>query len=246
MSLSLGVFLIFIRTDLVNFSYLHSALLAAPRVALAGYYDLAYVAVIAAVFLGLLWIARRNATARRILVRVFLGIALFSLLFGLVNIKIVPMLGRPLTYRWLYYADFLDSQDARNAIVAELSMRVVAIAAACLAGFLGAASVLRRALRFSANRVGSRPLTIVGIGTSLVYFLLGGIWLHARDWNYQSLANPVFAFASSVLTNSRPPSLLTMETSLGFDDFEPPRPIPILATPDRGVGANPQRRRLRA
>ena len=144
------------------------------------------------------------------------------------------MLGRPLTYRWLYYADFLDSQDARNAIVAELSIRVVAIAAACLAGLLGAASVLRLALRFSVNRVGSRRLTIVGIGMSLAYFLVGGIWLHARVWNYQSLANPVFAFASSILPNSRPSSLLTTETSVGFDDFEPPRPIPSLATPDRG------------
>ena len=50
MSLSLGLFLVFIRANLVNFSYLHSAFFAAPRVALAGYYDLAYVAVIAAVF----------------------------------------------------------------------------------------------------------------------------------------------------------------------------------------------------
>src|SRR5438046_1329995 len=133
-ALSLGAFLVFIRSRLMGFPWIHSPFARAPRILLAAYDDLAYLAAVTLLFLAGLFLWRRSVRVQRVIVGLYAGFALLSLLFALVNVKIVPMLGRPLNYRWLYYSDFLDGQDARNAILAELSGRLVAIAVTCAAG----------------------------------------------------------------------------------------------------------------
>jgi arylsulfatase A-like enzyme len=56
----------------------------------------------------------------------------------------------------------------------------------------------------------------------IVYFSAGGIVLRRGDWDTAKLENPVVSFARSVLVARQSPKLLTMRTSVGTEDFEPP------------------------
>lgn len=221
MAVSLGVFLLLIRARLMTFPWVHSVAARVPRAVLAAYEDLAYVTGIALLFLILLRAARNSETAKRLLWISYVALALGSLLSALANLKIVPMLGRPLNYRWLYYSDFLDSQDVRNAIRDELSGRLVGTAAACAAGLLATAFLLHRGLRLLAGRFGIRRLAAVGIGSLTLYFAVGGVLIRRQSWPRSKLENPVVAFTRSLFVR-RPPALLSMKTSVGYGDFEPP------------------------
>ncbi len=223
MAVSLAIFLLFIRARLMTFPWVHSAVALVPRAALAAYHDLAYVAAITLLFLALLRIARGSESAQRIIGGVYVVLALLSLLFALANVKVVPMLGRPLNYRWLYYSDFLDSQDARNAVRDALTGRLVGIAVACAAGLLAAAWAIRRGFGLLVGRFGIGKPATVGAAALILYFLLGGALIARQHWDRSKLENPVVAFTRS-LFRSRPPVLMTMKTSAGFGDFEPRPP----------------------
>lgn len=229
--ISLSAFLLVLRANVMTFPWVPSIVSRVPRHLLAAYYDFAYVGLITIVFVYLLTAARRAPALQRILYAGFVGLSLLSLAFGLVNVKFIPWLGQPLNYRWLYYSDFLDSQDVRNAIVKELSGRLVAFAAACALGLLVLAWIIRLGLRAIVKRYGWRRPAYAAIAALLICFPLGGAivgrrpWGTAsRPWDRSKLENPVIAFVNSVFTSRRPPSLLTMKTSVGFGDFEPSPP----------------------
>lgn len=169
MGVSLSVFLLFVRARIMTFPWVYSAAALVPRATLAAYHDFEYVTAITLLFLALLRIARGSEVGQRIVCSAYVALALFSLLFALANVKVVPMPGRTLNYRWLYYSDFLDSQDVRNAIFAEVSGRLVRIAAACVVGLVALAWAIRRGLQLLARRFDTRRLaaTIVGAPASL-------------------------------------------------------------------------------
>src|SRR4029077_15617773 len=63
-----------------------------------------------------------------------------------------------------------------------------------------------------------------------VYFALGGVILARRDWNTSLLQNPIVSFAQSVIVAGKSPGLLTMKTTVGMSDFEPPPPRSVTAS----------------
>src|SRR5437762_7815964 len=87
-----------------------------PEMLLIGVYDFAYVAAITVVALVALALIGRGRFMRGLIFFVFLLVAILSLFSCLANVQIVPMLGRPFNYQWLYYSDFLRSMDAKQAI----------------------------------------------------------------------------------------------------------------------------------
>jgi phosphoglycerol transferase MdoB-like AlkP superfamily enzyme len=66
------------------------------------------------VLFGLLMLLIRRW--RTIILWLYGILALISVIIGILNIKITSLLGRPFTYQWLYYSDFLSSTDAKKAI----------------------------------------------------------------------------------------------------------------------------------
>ena len=236
--LSLGLLLMIVRAYVLSFRYLSSILGRAAGFALAAYYDLLYVAGVTAIFLAGFSMTR-SPKARRALHRLLLGVAAFSLLAALANVKLVPMLGRPLNYQWLYYSDFLRSQEARNAIFAELSWSPILIAAGGMVGLLVLSRAFRGGLSLLLRRFGQRRLTHAAATALSIYFLLGGIVLSRHHWPPARLENPIVSFARSMVIAGRSPGLLTMKTSVGSEDFEPPRPSslsdPASARPAGGI-----------
>lgn len=206
-----------------------------PRVGLAAYYDLVYVALITLPFLALLLIAKRHPKVQRALYGAFLTVALVSLLIHLVNIKVVAGLGRPLNYQWLYYSDFLLSLDSHQAIIAMLSLRFGLFALAAVAGLLIVPRLAESSLSALLRRFDSRRLTAISVGSLLVYVLIGGASIGSSRLDPSRMENPIASFASSVVSAGRDPGLYTMATSVGSEDFEPARPSsPSRLAPERG------------
>ena len=226
--LALGAALVPIRARIMGFRWADpSALVVVRRSLLAAYFDLRYVAVLTAAVVGLILLAGSRHRLRQGVTWLFLAGALFSLLAALVNVEIVAKLGRPLNYEWLYYSDFLQSLDARNAIAAALSWRLAAVAAAAVLGLLAAAWILGRALDALVARAGWRfAAPALGL-SSLAYFGLAGPREADKGWDPFKLDNPVSSFARSLITARHRPALFTMATPVGSADFAPP------ATPAR-------------
>jgi phosphoglycerol transferase MdoB-like AlkP superfamily enzyme len=67
----------------------------------------------------------KNATIQKWFFYIFVVIASFSLVYAFANITIVVFLEKPLNYQWLYYSDFLGSEEAKNAMQANLSVTTI-------------------------------------------------------------------------------------------------------------------------
>jgi len=104
-----------------------SLLRGSGRILLACFGDFLYVAILTAIFVALDAWARARTKGSRGVARVWLAVATFSVLAALLNREVVPIFGRPFTYQWLYYSDFLQGQDAKNAIRWFLSVDLVAL-----------------------------------------------------------------------------------------------------------------------
>lgn len=222
--ISLAACLLLVRSQLVNFLSFHSIRAAAiiPLLAgLAGYHDVVYVAGLTMVFLGAIFLARRSIRIQRLLNRIFLGIAIFSLLLAMANVPLVEILGSPLTYQWLDYSDFLLSQDARNAIVEALTWKRVVLAAAMTGLYFLFGRVIVFVLEFARHRFNIKALTAASSALMLLYLLLAGGRVRRASWDPYRLENPVVVFARSVFVAHTSPSLMTMRTPIEPHDFEP-------------------------
>lgn len=123
-SLSLLVVLVLIRAIITDVAVI---MLISPLKGLAllvqtSVYDFNFTIIVTAFFAILMLIIRKR---RMWVIGVFAGIALLSVIIALANISITKMLGRPFSYQWLYYSNFLNSTDASEAIRANLNMKTI-------------------------------------------------------------------------------------------------------------------------
>jgi len=138
----------------------------------------------------------------------------------------MKFLYKPFTYQWLYYSDFLGSFDAQRAIVANLNKAMLVVCASLLTSFLVGRWVFTRvAAAAGRNR---HPLFIAGvlglIGFSCLPFV--GWQMTAQKIPYSQAAQPIVAFAASLLDTSNNP-LYSLAPSKDLSDF-----IPLPAGPN--------------
>jgi len=191
------------------------------RLLLACFYDLVYVAVLTAIFLALdAWAGARGKTSRAV-ARIWIAVATFSVLAALLNREVVPIFGRPFTYQWLYYSDFLQGQDAKNAIRWFLNFELAALWLAALVGFFVAIRIFQAVL----GRV-ARPGRLRAVAALAAYSLAAGAYFFwgGAGWNRAGIENPVVAFASSAIRAPRISSFLEASTPIGPEDFAPSPP----------------------
>ena len=118
-SLALLCTLVIIRAKVTDMAvqFLATPKWAIPIVFKSTWYDFLYTFSLTLLF-GCLFFLRRKKP--RIVLYVFAGLACVSIVACLLNIKIIELLGRPFTYQWLYYSDFLKSTDAKQAVSANV------------------------------------------------------------------------------------------------------------------------------
>jgi len=218
----LALFLARIRWGAAGFTWGH--FLSGPRVreliSLA-YYDLLYVTVMSAAFVGVLLLAGRRPRAGRMVARLYVPVAVLSLIMAYVNQRALRELGSPLTYQWLYYSDFLRSVDAYNAMRGLVSWGwLKAVALRCV-GLLVGCYIVVRGLRWLTQRVAARwlaPPLAVGLGVVLG---VGHFGLAQAASDPAKLQNPVVRLIASALQKDENSLLTTMPTSVPPTDFLP-------------------------
>ena len=146
-----------------------------------------------------------------ILQGIFIISLLFILVFSLVNIEIMRQLGKPLTYSWLYYSDFLQANDAKNAMKTGFNPMLVKNILLIIAGVLLAAmgiSLLHKTLIKKSKR------------SVIVLFLLFVFILAFSYIQYKSISvekskveNPVIALLMSWVNSGKQPQLFTKKVS---------------------------------
>jgi lipoteichoic acid synthase len=175
---------------------------AAGLVMQAIYHDFIYIAVCCLIFYGLMHLAGRRKKA---VLAVFLVWAFVSLMAGILNIKVVSLLGRPFNYQWLYYSDFLNSTDSKNAMNANMDASFLLSIAWVMAAALLAVWVCYRI----GERIRSlRFATFTGC-ILCMYMLTGATTANDSRLTYGKLENPVVSFLSSVNPFASSPSLFT-------------------------------------
>lgn len=222
LAVALTALLIPARLHIIGYtpSMLRSPFRYGTEMLISACYDIAFVAVITAVTLALLWLAGAWRNGRRVIVGGFAGVAMLVLLAGLGNVRVVQMLDHPLNYAWLYYAEFLLSNEARSAIADSLSWRGAAIAGFALLVWLVGAAAATCVFRLVGRWVSAREAGCLIIPALVVYLVLSHWFLVSQRWNPAKLANPIWWFAWSVVDARQMPALLTLRTDAGSDDFQ--------------------------
>ncbi|MGH2373604.1 MAG: sulfatase-like hydrolase/transferase [bacterium] len=183
------------------------------------YFDAAYVIGVTAVFALAMLLARRSRPVQSLLLGVFRGVALISVLLALVNIRALAELGRPLSYQWLYYSHFFRSLDTYNALSTILSWKWPAQALAiCAVMFATEFLVVRLLDRIAHHRFARVALLAfaVPIGIALS---LGQWWIARPGRDLAWIRNPVVALVESALHADERPVLARTATAVGPGDF---------------------------
>ncbi len=124
-SLTLLSVLIIIRAIITGVAvrFLFNPLQAFPLLFKTSFQDFLYTCTLTLIF-GSFFFIKKNR--RPLILWLFVSFAILSILIGMVNIQVTALLGRPFTYQWLYYSDFLKSTDALKAISANVEKKSLA------------------------------------------------------------------------------------------------------------------------
>lgn len=176
-----------------------------------GYYDLILILFLAVVSCLLLYFSTR-VKAIHYGLQLFLGLIIFlAAIFSVLNVEVVRQLGKPLTYSWLYYSDFLQGNDAKNAIKAgftPLLLRNIAfIAAGLLLAALGFLIISH--LLFTKSKQTTLIITIVSLFILITSFLQ----FNSHKFKQGKVQNPFTSIALSWLNEGKKSQLFTMKVS---------------------------------
>lgn len=183
-----------------------------PEMLYAGFYDYLYVAVITLIFLGLLLLFKKSPRTRKVVVVSFVFISFVSLLAGILNIRVTEMIGKPFNYRWFYYSDFLNSTDAKAAILSNVSdAYILDITRICISSVIACILMVKIIqlilLKFRIKKVLLTILILLNFG----YIIFAGKGITNSGWSYDKVANPVTVFLGSVNPLSENAELFSME-----------------------------------
>ena len=185
--------------------------------------DFLFVAGFTAVFIILIWLVKNNKVSK-IVYAIFILLAILSTLYAFINISIVVYLGKPFTYQWLYYSDFLGSNEAKTAFQANSSNVIILN----LILFSVSMYILGYILNFIYQlltiqrhfRKITYALTIIGFGLLiLVPFKIKANWTKGQS------ENAVAVMIWSVFKANSNSSFFTAEVQ---DEFNYAQPISIL------------------
>lgn len=173
------------------------------------YSDFIFLAVISLVFftLDLLFTGTK---AKKLIKISFVFIICISALSALFNIELIRFLGRPLNFQWLYYSEFLKSNDSMNALSSNLKPGFILNIIEIIFSVFLFAYPLAFILRSLIKPVRKHALLVVA-GVSGMIFLIASFFqqrsIHLRK---SHIENPIIAFTSSFFTSTNNPDLFTM------------------------------------
>jgi len=215
--------LFFIRPSVLGISWdlYNNPVEFAPQMFWTGLYDLYYVCILTVLFLIILIPLKKYPVMQISVVFLFIALGIFSIVAGLLNIRIVEILGKPFNYQWLYYSDFLRGDESKTAISANISSSyitdlIVLSLAAIIAGML-TISISHILLQKSFVR----KIFLYSSGILCVlYLFFSEKVIQFNKLDHDKLANPVWAFLKSANPFSSSPALFTMTVADSLKGFD--------------------------
>jgi phosphoglycerol transferase MdoB-like AlkP superfamily enzyme len=199
--------------------HLHSASMLVRELTVASAPDLAYVALLTAIFLACLRWACGRPRLERWITTLFLLAAVLSLVLAHANVRAVAVLGQPVNYQWLYYSHFLHSFDAYHAVGAQLSEDFIRQTLVRSALLIVLSFALTPGLRWIIRLVGERGPLMAMLVLLAMDFGFAARWQDSTTLDPGQIANPVFSFVASVVNADKLLPLMTLRSSTGTDDF---------------------------
>jgi lipoteichoic acid synthase len=166
--------------------FLIAPLRTIPMLVRTSFGDLWYTMGLAALF-GVFFLAFKKRQKQTL--RVFAVFGAISVLLCMINIQVTALLGRPFTYQWLYYSDFLHSSDASRAIGSNIDKKTISSQLLMLLTAIPLLFVTRHAIAKS-------PKWTAAI---LIACVLTGFVTNPTGVNAARTANPVVYFAASLM-----------------------------------------------
>lgn len=193
----------------------------------ASFNDFVFIAGFILVFIIFLWLTK-NEKIRKVGYGIFLFLALFSTLVAYTNITTVIFLGKPFTYQWLYYSDFLGSTEAKTALGENLSFSIVGNLLAFALSMVILSNVLSKAHRLLLEYKYVKNITysILCLGL-IVLFLLAS--RTKESWTKGQSENAIMSMVFSVFSANSNSSFFTSKIPIEMDPFDPAQSTKIEA-----------------
>lgn len=198
--ISLALFHLLARADIIAVNPLripadHSIPM---KILKAGRLDLLYVFMLVAFFEFVLWLVK-SLKGKKIVMGIYIGISIISALAAFSNVTTVKYLGKPFNYQWLYYSDFLGSDEAMNAMKENLSLvSVISLISLCISVW-----ILSQILIYFHWLLKTKKY-LAPVVYSICILLIGIIAFKSRTtketWTKGQSDNPVTEMISSIIT----------------------------------------------
>jgi arylsulfatase A-like enzyme len=211
---------------------------AVPVGIASSYLDLFFLAGLAAITLLLLVGVKASRVATGAILALFYVTVAVSVCWGFANINLVKILGEPFTFQWLVYGDFLQNEDAQNAMGDAFNLHDLAITVASVLVVLALGQIAARlSLRL---RPAAHRFALAAVLLCFAAALFGTrSYVRAEGLPSAKIENPIVHFAASAFFNETP-VVLTMKTNADEADvatvgerpaetsrFKAPSPNPI-------------------
>lgn len=219
--LSLFIFHLLARSDIIGLNLFQSFRYywIPLKVIKAGYYDFIYVFILTAVFTFILSFMKHRILKKWIF-GIFIFLAVVSAMMAFINVSTVTYLGKPFNYQWLYYSDFLRSEESKETMAANLSpITLINICSFCIA-VLTLAGILvnmQRLLLFKKKLI----LPVYLIASGLAVILIFGAVKVSATWTRGQEENAVLAMFQSVLTINSNSTFFSSEVPEEMQPFDP-------------------------
>ena len=183
--------------------------------------DFLFVTGLVFVFL-LILLLLKNIQIRKWVFGVFTFFALLSTLIAYTNITTVIFLGKPFNYQWLYYSGFLGSNEAKTALLENLSVSIVLNLLAICISMLFLSNILHciyRLLIFN-KRLMAITCLIFGLGLT---FLCVKAQKTKVTWTKGQSENAITYMAYSMLNADSNSSFFSAKIPDEQEEFDPAR-----------------------
>lgn len=221
LGLSMAFFHALARAEIINVnsisSLYHPTIFA--RIIKASLNDFLFIGGLIFVFVLIFKWLRINKI-RKLFYGLFIFLALFSTLIAYTNITTVIFLGKPFTYQWLYYSDFLGSTEAKTALQENLSVWIITNLIAFCLSMLILASVIRsiyRMLKVS-KQVEYSFYSLSGLG---LIVLLTYAYKTQVTWTNGQSENAITSMVHSMLNANSNSSFFTAKIPIDMEPFNP-------------------------
>jgi len=195
------------------------------KVTRASFQDLGITAIATIVFSCSVFIIK-NIAFKKTLTVLFTVFALFSTVIAFINIQTVLLLGKPFTYQWLYYSDFLGSEDAKSALQENMSITILFNLMAYSVSLLLLAYMLYNVYKYLNGRKTLKYMTL----SLLSIFLLVLFYFSNRTevtWSKGQSENAITAFMQSVIIANSKSSFFAYDNNSVKVPFDPAKSSPL-------------------